>query len=202
MPAARTNAKPRTGPQTGPKTGTRTGLSRLIVGIDPSLGCTGWAVLEHDGSLLGRMVEGGTIKPSDGTLAERAGQIADEVAQLLQPLDLARVVLEFPAKTKRPPSWTAGERSILTLPNYGLCVGAVFQAIRWTCQDLLVTVAADEWTGGDIPSSDGDEHKTKRVEYVTQLYNLKPGSLGAKTYAGNVADAVLLARWGLFREKP
>jgi hypothetical protein len=178
----------------------------LIVGIDPSCTCTGWAVLEHDGSLLGRLVEGGTIKPKEGTLAERVDETCRDLLKMLMELEVDRVgaiVVEFPARSKRPPSYEFGNRSILTLPNYGVMVGAVYLAIMVSLPKgagaQVLTPASDEWTGGDIPSSAGDDHKTQRVAYVTSLYNLKPGSLGAKTYAGNVADAVLLARWGLFR---
>ena len=47
------------------------------------------------------------------------------------------------------------------------------------------------------PVNRGDEHKEKRVSYVEWLYPVWAGRFGPKTKAGNVADAVLLARWAV-----
>lgn len=175
---------------------------RLVVGIDPSCACTGWAVLDaSSGSMMGTLREKGSHKPGEGTLAERVAETATDVrAHLLGLRDLlALVVVEFPAKSERSPSAEFGRRSILTLPNYGICVGAVYEACRQSCDCPILTPASDEWTGGDIPSTVGDDYKIGRVRYASSLYGLADGALGPKTYAGNVADAILLARWGLFR---
>lgn len=181
---------------------------RVIVAFDPSVSCTGWAVLAIDGSADGRLREKGTHRPDDKQkLPAKIAELHRDVSGLLKELQawsvVAMIVVEFPVASKRKPSAGFRKRSGLTLPSYGIAVGAVYGPAL-TFQEnnkgvRIITPAADQWTGGDIPSTENDEHKTERVALVESMYDLQRGELGAPTYAGNVADAVLLARWGLGR---
>ena len=110
------------------------------------------------------------------------------------------MVVEFPASRPRAPRHQDfGPRSALSLPSYGVAVGAVFMQAVLHTPGRVLTPASDEWPSRSVPRTAGDAHKEGRVRYVEGLYGLERGALGPKTRAGNVADAVLLAMWGLFR---
>lgn len=162
----------------------------LVVGIDPSMTCTGYAVLS--GSCV---LDAGVIRPSGKTLTERAHDLWRHCRDIVTTHRGAVVVVELPAARGIPPDAQGfRRRSALTLPVYGIAVGIVLGAYWASPGARLIAVAADAWTRG-MPSTRGDPRKTGRVRLVEQLYGLGRGGLGAPTVAGNVADAVLLARY-------
>lgn len=170
-----------------------------ILAFDPSKTCTGWAVLQDDGSPDGELVEAGTIKP-----AEKPGQspsiwIADvhhQVCKLMHRICPSHVAVEFPFC--RPRGGPKSKRSDLTLPTYGMGVCAVVCGVNaWFEPGKVECVPVDTWARG-MPKD--DEYKTWRVRMAAQYYNRQPEEFGPKTIAGNVADAVLLARWVLLNK--
>lgn len=89
----------------------------------------------------------------------------------------------------------------------GICLGAVW-SMRLKPEPEVYTPRAKEWLGPtlEIPrcgsEKDGfDPLKRMRVMYVEELYRLGRGSLGPQEFAGSVADAILIARYGLEQEK-
>jgi len=175
-----------------------------ILAFDPSLTCTGWAMIETDGTSDGRYIAAGYIQPT------KFEQLTDRILDLASAIE-ARVrrdipdviVIETPAATGRARSGQRFAGTALTIPVYGAAVGACIVACG-VCRlrsnsIVIVGTASDEWTKArDTPRCSGDADKTNRVEYVRRVWNLPP--LGPKSLAGNVADALLIARWQVRRE--
>lgn len=161
--------------------------------IDPSLACTGWAIIEDAPQLESncRMIAAGSTKADKGTACERAHQIAIEIFQEIQ----KEKIESFDTIIETPMTFCVGRgpRSASTLPNYGIVVGTIWMYFKLQGKGKVHEVSASKWA---ISSKvKGDKDKTMRVMAVEQKFNLKPGSLGCKTDAGNVADAVLLGVW-------
>lgn len=179
----------------------------LILSFDPSISCTGWAVIRDDGSDHGALIQAGTIKPRDGDPKEkRIALIYREARDLLDEIEPQVVVAELPSTHGHNRTSDAG-RFQAGQPIYGAAVGAVIGAACCTVNEAkvlritpprLLCYGADEWTRR-IPGTRNDPHKTQRVALAARLYGRSPEDLGAKTVAGNVADAVLLGRHGLIQ---
>lgn len=174
-----------------------------ILAFDPSLTCTGWALLrshaEHpNGVIMGMGYLQPDGIPSDD-LAVRILDLAKGIGQRAAESMADLIVIETPAATGRAPGGQSFRSTVMTAPVYGAAVGACITA----CGAFGVKVCgvpADKWTQGfGVPSSRGDTFKVRRVEYVCRQWGLE--SLGPKTYAGNVADAVLIARWAMWRDR-
>lgn len=177
-------------------------MPNATVAFDPSIDATGYAALWDDGA-HGTILEAGLIKtrPSDGaSRQERLDDLIQQTAAVLKrhaDTSAARTaVVEFPFSRARPGGHAT--RSILSLPTMGMAVGAVYATARAHGYPTVLTPGSDEWPGNTVPPTRGDDHKTARVRYVESLYRLREGELGPKTTAGNVADAILLARWGIW----
>ena len=171
----------------------------LTLAFDPSLGCSGWALLSGAALADSTIEDAGTITlQDDAPLADRLAVLASDASDLVRQLKPDQIVVEFPESRARG-GGGFGARSVLSLPNYGAAVGALYIGVYLAAPGLrILTPCPSEWVGrGRIPSSRGDEHKEKRVGYVEWLYPAWAGRFGPKTKAGNVADAVLLARWGI-----
>jgi hypothetical protein len=169
-----------------------------ILSFDPSMSATGWALLVDDGTPDGRLEGAGRITDSGGCVLERAWKLYSEVAALigeqLQPLSAtSRIIVEVPFNKAR--GGPKSRRSAMTLPTYGMAVGAVACAAKASGWEVTSVPAAD-WSRG-LPGVMKDPYKTRRVMYAASIYGRKPREFGAKTTAGDVADAVLLARWSM-----
>lgn len=162
--------------------------SPAILALDPSLSCTGWALLYGT-----NVNEAGTINvPSKGTVWQRIAVALDDIDGLIVNAGKITVVVETPQTITRG---KMGQRSASSLPNYGMLVGAVLAHIRAKHPGVdLREVSATEWTK-HAPSTNGDRDKVRRVQAVEYHYPQLKGKLGAKTKAGNVADAILMGRW-------
>lgn len=170
----------------------------IVLGLDPSLSCTGWALIEMDESLDGRFIAAGSIVPSrSGSLVYRILDLAKAVRKRVRERIPDLVVIETPAETGRAKSGQTFAGTALTIPVYGAAVGACIVACDGIHDECLVIgTASDEWTRArDTPRCSRDKDKVNRVEYVREVWRL--GDLGPKTLAGNVADALLIARWGV-----
>ena len=185
-----------------------------ILAFDPGLTCTGYALL-GDGAGAGAsgcIFDSGTMRSKETHLVPRLNEMAADVwAKVYENIDAdLHVVIEFPGTRAMPPDKSSyGRRSVRFLPHYGMAVGVVFATVRHcsiaavACEKRkamfgIITTEPGDWTRG-LPKTKGDPHKEGRVRLVESIYGLSAGAMGAKTVAGNVADAVLLARWGLNR---
>ena len=171
----------------------------LTLAFDPSLGCSGWALLSGAALADSTIEDAGTITlQDDAPLADRLAVLASDASDLVRQYQPDRIVVEFPEHRARG-GGGFGARSVLSLPNYGAAVGALYIGVYLASPETeILTPCPSEWVGRkQIPSSRGDEHKEKRVSYVEWLYPVWAGRFGPKTKAGNVADAVLLARWAV-----
>ena len=172
----------------------------MILALDPSTSCTGYAVLTDAGAVVWEQT--GTIRPKGEDLPEKLLDLARDVAGLFKTFrmgDDSTIVIERPQTAGGPNRGTYGKQSPMSIAAYGAAFGAVYTMVcRYADPMQILTPTPMEWVGrGCIPSSQGDPHKEKRVRWVEQIYGLPHGHLGCKSKAGNVADAILLARWGL-----
>lgn len=182
-----------------------------VVAFDPSIDTAGAACVSQGGN---RLVHYTLLRTDRGrrwttecvTEARkdiiRAMQLYDDVTEYLDLYTPGEIIIEFPA---REPRHHKGQgftrRSPLTLPTYGmavgLCLGAATawrtrrQAAGHPCE--IRDVGADQWTKG-YPTTREDEDKEGRVRLVETLYGLEAGALGCRSLAGNIADAILMAK--------
>jgi hypothetical protein len=166
-----------------------------LLALDPSLGHTGYAVLEGEDGTQGRIIEAGGFRLADGTHAQRIRELTADVAGMIERHRPDRIVIEEPWSKGRPPS-AQSTRSAMTSVWYGAAVGACMAAACAKCPRVW-GVPVDEWAKG--MSTHGDPNKTKRVSAACSYYGLAPEALGVKSRAGDVADAILLGRWVMMR---
>lgn len=169
-----------------------------VVAFDPSMVLTGAACVSQGGE---RLVSSCLIRtPDKGDAADRCQALFADAAEYLADEDPDYIVIETPAETGRPAdSWGYSGRSPLSMPVYGMAVGVIMGAAvshvraRPGRAIKVLNRAADAWTRG-MPGTKADKNKTARVTLACTLFGLKPDALGAPSVAGNVADAILLAR--------
>lgn len=114
---------------------------------------------------------------------------------------LGVVVETWWTKGLPPSAQSQDDHSRRWIPAYGASVGVTVMAAQsWGQLVELRTVAADAWAWSGVPGTRGDPHKEARVRYVEQFLGVDLSGV-AKTNAGNVADAILLAYWGRHRIK-
>lgn len=169
--------------------------------LDPSMGCTGWAVLEEAvNNENGQIIAAGTIapnlEPSEGG-GRRTLDLYRQFYALIHQHDPGMVVIEEPAQFG---AWGPAQKA--GLPLYGMAVGAAVCAAAECSTDFgdfeIVFYQPHVWSKGLPVNKKGtDPHKNGRVRLAATLYGRSPESFGTKTKAGNVADAVLLARYAL-----
>lgn len=186
----------------------------LILAFDPSQDCTGYALLRDDDSDDGELLEAGQIRcKKEATKTREAdpiqvvtGNIFLEVLALRDQHRPNIMAIEMPADTGRPFGGFKG-RSMMSGPPFGMAVGAAVSAAVLPVDGRGVKVTpprlmgfpSDGWAMNlgrrwRLRSTKVDKYKEDRVHLAARLYKRDPGAFGAKTTAGNVADAVLLAR--------
>lgn len=153
-------------------------MNPWTLAVDPSSTCTGWAVLELDGTVSSH----GTIRPPRRAAVEaRVDAMVDGVLDLLARYDPDTIVVEVPSgKVARR---MAGHAAGLTL--YGYAVGRVVQACRMAAPDAeLVQVDEGTWTRG--------RRKAARAAVVAATVE----EYRADDDRGmDAADAIGLGRW-------
>lgn len=148
-----------------------------VMGIDPSLTATGYAVLDGPGAL----VEAGIITPTPqrGDVLRRCKSIESQVRAAWCDAKGPQAVIEMPGK--RPPRGLRMQARV-GQANYGVLCGFLFRALR---PDILTPIPADEWT---------TISKARRVTQVAALFPQYREQMG-KDKGGDVADAIALALW-------
>lgn len=156
----------------------------MLLAIDPSMTMTGYAVL--DGPR--RIVEAGVFRPRGKGQVTRLASMMLDARSLFVVHDVQDVVVELPGTYHIAAK--QGRRSAVNLPWYGVAVGSFLFGIM----DHAHGVSVSQWAA-KFPK--GDRDKANRVALVKSLF---PGvELGAKSVAGNVADAILMGVWWLER---
>lgn len=165
-----------------------------ILALDPSLTCTGWAVLTDDASRYGRLEHAGRIDGDSGVnLVVRVHSLVAEVGALVLEYKPDTVYVETPAN-KGVPWGGFANRNPMHIPIYGMGVAAALIGAG----RKAIGVPADLWTTcGLIPATRKDPHKVRRVREAAAMYGRKMEDFGPVSVAGNVADAVLLGFWAL-----
>lgn len=169
-----------------------------VLAIDPSLSCSGWALVSGDFSAP-KILFAGTLKLKKDALPDRTFELFEDVQSLLNEYLPCAAVVEMPQ------TFSIGfgnKRSAASLPGYGMATAAALLACRsWVEPGIpktftVLNPSASVWTKG-YPKTKGDAHKQARVHHAALLYGTIPQFFGAKTTAGNVADAALLGHWAL-----
>lgn len=190
----------------------------LILACDPSLSCTGWAVLRDDGTEHGQIVEAGFLSADDkdGEPFARAGEIAADLStvicrtylhvtegRLIGPRTQSPFALMIIETPRDNGAGMRGQRSAGSLPGYGIAVGRIGHVLHQAATEHGADfrhVSASEWTRG-MPGNAGDKHKQNRVTMVGYYWPAWRDRLGPKSKASNAADALLLARWGMLERR-
>lgn len=164
-----------------------------LLAIDPSLTCTGWAVMESADSVIAH----GTATPKAGPIQDRIDELCADLEQLAIGHLVGAVVIETPAMNMRG----GRDRAVTSGAAYGFCAGQVFRALKAEGVQRGFTVygtSATDWTkslGSAVRRTRGDTYKLNRVRAVEYMIPSLKGGLGVKSKAGNVADAILIGRW-------
>ena len=194
----------------------------ILIGFDPSLTATGYAVLRDTNKKVrdrfdpehGELIAAGRIVP-DGESKDypaRLRSLALEAKALIDEHEATIVVAELPS-THGHNSGSKSGTYHTGQPIYGSAVGAVLavaclpgnlSTVLAIVPPRVLAYAVDVWTRSlprEVMRTRDDPDKTRRVQHAAHLYRLNPEDFGAKSNAGDVADAVLLARYALLRVK-
>ncbi len=137
-----------------------------LLAFDPSMTCTGWALLETeyhmkhpDGELLGA----GLVTPEGEGNEKRALSMVLQVCALVEEHSPGMVVLELPAERRLAWGGFKGQ-SVMGAATYGLAVGAALAGVIKGGQLMsrIRMVPVDSWA----PAKSGgkrDKHKQSRV---------------------------------------
>lgn len=175
------------------------------LGVDPSIAATAVALVEGD-EIRQKPIDCWRLKSEGTRLADRILSLATQLFAIIAETGPDIFVVEAPSESMAGGYFTNDPKRVkgqlLTLPVYGAATAACMLACMWGRRDqtenLVFTPAANEWTRG-LPSVRHDKtRKESRVKAV-QYYFGDDVPLGPVSFAGNTADALLLARWGLMR---
>ena len=170
-----------------------------VLGIDPSMTMTGFALVSIEGDQT-RLEFAGTIKPKGETVIQR---VEDLCAQLYLAIKKARgegaidlCAIETPQTTSFGRS---RQRNTNTLPLYGMAVGAAIATAERITNARTIGVSASEW-GMRIRT--GGAGKPGRIAYAGLVIGDWATVTGGmnKEQLEAVADAALLADWAGRRE--
>lgn len=168
----------------------------IILSIDPSMTNTGYAVIEGEPGTDGQLLAAGCMaSPKAKTSFARAASLACDVRRTCFEHMPDVVIVETPFEKTRGGAGHS-KRSVMTLPWYGVAVGAaICGAMRYLSGTAAKVggVANDTWAKRYPVGK--DPYKTARVRLAADVYGREPGEFGCKSRAGDVADAVLMARW-------
>ncbi|MBS0187937.1 MAG: crossover junction endodeoxyribonuclease RuvC [Planctomycetes bacterium] len=164
-----------------------------LLAFDPSLSCTGWALLNQDGPSIS-LANFGFFEPPEGDdLAPKLKFIHTTTRERIKAAAPDVISVELPQTVSMGQS-----RNARTLPSYGAAVGIVLAAAIESGAKV-VTITATEWgrlakrTRGRAGAA-----KENRVQMVRVYFGVELGvTIRNKAKAGNVADAALLGRYAI-----
>lgn len=138
------------------------------------------------------------IVDATGTLGDQVPEIYSATAKLIKEYTPDGVVIETPATKAKSKAFQHFQGTVRTVPIYGIAVGAcICGALSVVRKPILVP--SDEWPWKGVPPTMNDRYKQRRVQFAAMMLDVQPGKFGAKTKAGNLADAALIGVWGLGR---
>src|SRR3546814_13309035 len=76
----------------------------LILGLDPSLSCTGWGVIRVEGSRLAHVANGEVKTDAGAPIAQRLAQLHQEIAAVIAASGPGRAAAEEVFANKNPQS--------------------------------------------------------------------------------------------------
>lgn len=176
----------------------------ILLSIDPSLTCTGWAMFGLSSRRLGAY---GVVEDAQGPdLIARCRDMVERTVlatrQEAHEANITHVVLELPQTEVHG----LPRHAQATLPNYGMIVGYFAAWLNhesgsqdgFGFQPELHPVSVTEWAMRK--PTKGDKYKTNRVREVQFKFGIDLTSGRnklPKSIAGNAADAILLGDWWL-----
>lgn len=156
----------------------------MILAVDPSATCTGYAIMQS-AELPGGVVEAGLIKPdrSADQYIDRTKSMVRQLLELCEQFEqsLRVIVVETPA-AQAP----KGQKHRQGQAKYGFAVGYIAAMLHVANPDIEQSyAAADDWTHG-VP-------KAKRAAAVGQFFP----ALATDDKGHDCADAIALGHWWL-----
>lgn len=179
----------------------------IIMGVDPSLTCTGVAVVQGDEAIVLDKLKPDLKDEADNPIEawDRAEQLAELILETWKEHVQPRVnrprtmggedtycVLEMPIATTEHKGNRHRERAT-GLADYGLCVGVVWNWLSYRLLDVgsegkLIPVRANVWTGKRSKASNQNAMRALYPVYNDVVRNNRdPG--------GDVGDALGLVEW-------
>ena len=177
----------------------------ILLAFDPSVSTTGYAALKRDGSENGDLLEAGLLNYKNEDRKQyvlKLTKLTHDVRELIEKFRPTVVIVELP--TTHGHSHTSDKGQYQTgQPIYGTAVGACIAAAVVPIEQgqhppKVIGMHADVWPRR-LPGTRNDLYKRGRVMLAAQAYGRRPEDFGAKTVARDVADAVLLARAGMWQ---
>jgi len=164
-----------------------------VLSIDPSITHTGAAFVESHSGNKTTVLEMWSITPDGNSIGQRVASLAKQYSELISRQQPCVVLIEMPFATPR--GGPHSTRSTLTLPTYGMAVGAaIAAAAAYTGSAKVHYLAVDKWCKS-YPPTKNDPHKTKRVAFAEMLFQTQIKLPVSK--AGDVADSLLMADYYL-----
>jgi Holliday junction resolvasome RuvABC endonuclease subunit len=117
----------------------------ILLALDPSSTCTGYAVLSRPGARPAVLVDAGRLTPAQprAKAAERIASMVEQVADLIREHAPTHAVVELPSAHVHRGKRAGGGAG---LAIYGMAVGAVWQAVLGRVGGVAL-VDANLWTG-------------------------------------------------------
>lgn len=165
-----------------------------ILAIDPSISCTGWALLVPLTDAL-TLHSFGTIEPDQDSLDKRLNVLYRSIRARMDSLEPTHIVVELPQTVSM-----GAARNATTLPTYGAAVGTVMgAAFAYQSRGGIEVegISATEW-GRTAKRARGraGAAKENRLRLVELYFNIDLHErIGNKVSAAGVADAALLGRY-------
>ncbi|MBV8060222.1 MAG: crossover junction endodeoxyribonuclease RuvC [Alphaproteobacteria bacterium] len=151
-----------------------------IIGIDPGLRHTGWGIIQQSGNRLSFIAAGRINPPTEGPMAERLRQLAQELRQILE--------------THRPDDAAIEETFVNKDGQAALKLGQARGAAMLVLAEAGLSVA--EYAANRIKQSvTGYGHADKK-QVQAMIRILLPGiaqSTGTKALPADAADALAVA---------
>lgn len=141
----------------------------MILAIDPSSTCTGWAVAADDGTIIAH----GRLKPKGREPYDRVDAMCAELSEIIETHRPSVAVIEEPSAFARKGN---------PFP-YAIAYGRIYQTVQ---QELtnVIRVHANQWTGG--------RRKDARADRIKQIV---PSYSGKGDGGHDEADAIGIALW-------
>lgn len=170
-------------------------MEKIIMGIDASSTCTGWAIYENN-----KLIKYGCIKPKGRDWRERLSQEGPELVKIIELYNPNKIYME------NVPLKKAGGLEILVIlgavQGYILGIASAHNIPMEFCQPTVWRSGVGLYDG----SRDGTKRdilKEKAVTKANEMFNIDLVWNGPKSKKSedDIAEAILIGYYGTIKEK-